>query len=260
MSVWRKKVQEFAFNRLNISISRSEGEGYLFGKSHLRLFFRKCHVDCVFDVGANEGQYRDLIRSIGFKGPIFSFEPIPELAEKLHKRAESDGRWIIEQVALDETIREAEFNIMLSSDFSSLKSPRERNDGIFSEINKSTRSIHLKTDILANYMIKHRTKVRFFRPFLKIDTQGNDLAIAKGARNSLHEFIGVQTELAVRPLYNDQPTFRETIDFFERNGFAVSSFLPHQTVFPFLVEVDCIFVNTDLFFQIRAEKRAETDG
>ncbi len=75
-------------------------------------------------------------------------------------------------MSLDETIREVGFNIMLSSDFSSLKSPKERSNGIFSELNKPTRFIHLKTDVLAKYIAKHRAKIGFLRPFLKVDTQG----------------------------------------------------------------------------------------
>ena len=91
---------------------------------HLRRFFRHFAVDCVFDVGANRGQYARIIRKkVGFKGDIISFEPIPELAKELKETSASDPHWHIEQRALDREAGPATFNEM-ESQFSSLLRPR----------------------------------------------------------------------------------------------------------------------------------------
>ena len=68
-------------------------------------------IDCVFDVRADNGQYAALVRSTGYMGPIVSFEPIPALAERLRTLAAADGRWSVEEVALDESPRDVVFNI-----------------------------------------------------------------------------------------------------------------------------------------------------
>ena len=44
-------------------------------------------VDCVFDVGANNGQYAQILRKhADYQGRIISFEPIPSAADPLPKK------------------------------------------------------------------------------------------------------------------------------------------------------------------------------
>jgi hypothetical protein len=57
----------------------------LFEEEHLRRFLRHFEVDCVFDVGANSGQYATMVRErAGYLGPIVSFEPNQTL-ESVHQ-------------------------------------------------------------------------------------------------------------------------------------------------------------------------------
>lgn len=44
-------------------------------KSHLIHIFKKNQINCVFDIGANKGQYARQLRELGYDGLIFSFEP-----------------------------------------------------------------------------------------------------------------------------------------------------------------------------------------
>ena len=44
---------------------------------HLRELLARLDIDCVLDVGANAGQYRDFLRDkVLYDGPIISFEPV----------------------------------------------------------------------------------------------------------------------------------------------------------------------------------------
>ena len=55
----------------------------LFEEQHLKRFFAHFDIDCVFDVGANVGQYATALRDrVGFRGQIISFEPNPATAAK----------------------------------------------------------------------------------------------------------------------------------------------------------------------------------
>jgi hypothetical protein len=73
----------------------------LLEKEHLRRFFDYFKIDCVFDVGANVGQYAKMVRSFAdYNGPIVSFEPNPQIAAILREAAQRDGGWFVEEVAL----------------------------------------------------------------------------------------------------------------------------------------------------------------
>lgn len=94
---------------------------------------------------------------------------------------------------------------------------------------------------LAGEIAKYRAKIGFRRPFLKMDTQGHDLAVAVGAGEELKAFVGLQSELAIVRLYAGSPTYRETLDYYASYGFTLSAFVPNNLGhFPRLLEMDCI--------------------
>ena len=68
---------------------------------HLCQLFRALSIDCVFHVGANQGQYRDFLRfHVGYPDTIISFEPQQQCFEKLSERAKTDDLWFIYNYAL----------------------------------------------------------------------------------------------------------------------------------------------------------------
>jgi FkbM family methyltransferase len=217
-------------------------------RRHLRRLLRHYDVDCVFDVGANYGQYAQMLRRAGrYTGWIVSFEPIPAAAAALRAQAASDPKWIIEEVAVGTRDGVETFNIMKSSQFSSLSVPRHDEVGMFRELNRVVDSVSVKTETLDTAFARLRQRLHFRRPFLKLDTQGYDTAIVSHAGAALAEFVGLQSELAVKKLYTDSQDFRDTLTLYEARGFALSALVPNNAGhFPRLVEIDCIMVRTDL--------------
>lgn len=211
-------------------------------RMHLRRFLEYFAVDAVFDVGANEGQYAiQLRREVGFQGHIISFEPVPELAAKLAERASNDRRWHVESVALDREAGPATFNVMASDVFSSLRRPADDQPEIFAEGNTVARQIEVMRSTLAVALPAWREKLGFRRPFLKMDTQGNDLAVFDGAGDAIREFVGLQSELSYHPAYVGAPGFAETLQAYEARDFRLSALVPNTAGhFPDLHEIDCI--------------------
>lgn len=217
----------------------------LFEQVQLKKFIDHFAVDCVFDVGANVGQFATLLRKkVGYRGPIVSFEPIPECADRLRSLAAGDNLWKIEQVALAERQGRTTFNIMAENEFSSLSSPDHSSINIFRDSNKVERRIDVERGTLDTYFDKYQTMFGFRRPYLKMDTQGNDLRVVAGAGDRLLNFCGLQSELAVVPLYGGAPDYVRAIEHYESLGFRLSAFVPNNGGhFPRLVEIDCIMFN-----------------
>ncbi|MBX9773405.1 MAG: FkbM family methyltransferase [Xanthobacteraceae bacterium] len=239
---------DFAGRRLGINIARDRRIGPLFEKVHLRRFLRHFNIDCVFDVGANGGQYAEMLRrSVGYQGLIISFEPVPEVFAELEKKTRRDSNWIVEQVALDDRSGETMINVMREGQFSSLLEPKHDEVQLFKSANVVTGRQKIRTERLSAVYNKYADQFRFSRPFLKLDTQGNDLKIAKEARGILHHFVGIQSELSIKRIYDGAPTFAEAICFYQECGFELSAFVPNnEGFFPRLIETDCIMVRTNL--------------
>jgi FkbM family methyltransferase len=214
----------------------------------LRRFLSAFAVDCVFDVGANYGQYATMIRKdCGFGGLILSFEPNPDVFVSLAKRAASDPKWHVFNMALSDFDGLASFNIMVAHQFSSLERPAETLDDVFVERNKVEKTVEMQCRRLDGLMPELRGAHGFARPFLKMDTQGHDRAVCEGAGAMLDQLLGLQSELAVRPLYEGAPEYRSMIEWIEARGFVPSAFFANNKGhFPRLVEMDGIFVSRQL--------------
>lgn len=214
---------------------------------HLQRFFQHFGIDCVFDVGANHGQYAQMLRKkVGFAGDIISFEPIPELVKELKENSTSDLHWHIEGVALDREAGLATFHVMKHSDFSSLLAPRADQPAAFKEMNKIVRSIEVRRSTVAVEVRKYQQKLGFKCPFLKMDTQGADCAVVEGAGDAITQFVGIQTELAICQLYEGGTGLTQALTQLAACGFEPSAFIPiAEAHFPMLVEVDCILVRRD---------------
>jgi FkbM family methyltransferase len=215
---------------------------FVFEREHLRRFLAHFEVDCVFDVGANVGQYAQMLRErAGYVGTIISYEPIPELAAQLRMAAKSDPAWFIEELALGDAEGTATFNIYASDQFSSIHEFSMAGAEQFPADSQLARRVEVRTVTLAGEIAKYRAKIGFRRPFLKMDTQGHDLVVAVGAGEELTTFVGLQSELAIVRLYASAPTYREALDYYASYGFTLSAFVPNNFgFFPRLLEMDCI--------------------
>jgi FkbM family methyltransferase len=217
-------------------------------QAHLRRLFSHLNVDCVFDVGANTGQYGDMLRRRAqYHGRIISFEPLPEAAAAVRGRAKHDPLWTVEEVALADIPGTRVFNVMASSEFSSLSEPKSDEVGRLAHLNRPVRRIMVEAETLATALPRLQERYGFSRPFLKMDTQGFDLAVLRGAGDALSRFVGFQSELSVRRIYQQAADFREALSFYQSLGFDISAFVPNNAGhFPVLIEIDCIMIRRDL--------------
>jgi FkbM family methyltransferase len=230
---------------LGVSIAPQERIGEVYERDQVRRVFDAFAIDCVFDVGANTGQYYRFIRDkIGFDGPVVSYEPTPELAADLISEASRDDGWHVSAIALDRAAGEAAFHVARDSQFSSLKRPGAAGSEIFADGRMEGETVMVRTARLADELRHWRERLGFRRPYLKLDTQGHDLAVAEGAGDALGAFVAIQSEASIIPLYEGAPGIGAALDFFRGRGFAPCAFVPNnEGHFPRLIETDIIFVN-----------------
>ena len=175
---------------------------------HLRELLARLDIDCVLDVGANAGQYHDFLRDrVLYDGTIVSFEPLSRHVEALRERSRSDGKWHIEGCALGSSEGSLQINVMVSDQFSSFLEPDHDRVGDYAGLNVADHTETVAVRTLDGVLPALQERLGFQRPYLKIDTQGFDIEVLRGAAGSLPAMRALQTEASVRRIYKGMPGY-----------------------------------------------------
>lgn len=224
---------------------------------HLRELLASQRVDCVLDVGANVGQYRDFLRDrVLYDGPIVSFEPVGRHIEILRQRAREDRDWHVEGYALGARSGAMPINVMASDQFSSFLEPDTTRVSDYGELNVPCRTEVVVVRTLDQILPTLRSQLGFFRPYLKIDTQGYDIEVLHGAEESLPAINALQTEASVIGIYKSMPSYMDTIRYLNERGFEITGLYPISRDRALrLVEFDCVMVNAAMVGQAPSRPR-----
>jgi FkbM family methyltransferase len=212
---------------------------------HLEYLFETLGVDLVLDVGANQGQYRDFLRDeVGYRGAVVSFEPIPELFQRLVARSGDDAAWEVRNVALGAVPGSLPFNVMNTTEFSSFLTPSQAQTDRYAESNAVARTISVTVETLNRVLPALRAGHGARAVYLKIDTQGYDRQVIEGASEVLGDVVALQTEMSVTQIYEGMTDYRDMLGFLQGLGFSPSGFFPlGQGRLLRMVEFDCCMVN-----------------
>jgi FkbM family methyltransferase len=192
----------------------------------LKRILKRLDVDCVLDVGANVGQFAQDLRLIGYKGLIVSVEPNPDAYAILAEKARHDPLWEVHNLALGKALGRATLNVMSLSVYSSLKDPSTREDASHADHNTVVRTVEVELSTLELFYRDLKARHGFERPFLKLDTQGSDIDVFQGGGKATADFVGLMSELPVRRIYDDTPSWAEALVVFEAGGFRVAGLFP----------------------------------
>ncbi|MFD6415287.1 FkbM family methyltransferase [Streptomyces sp. NPDC060194] len=209
---------------------------------HVAAMLRYYDVNCVFDVGANVGQYAKALRRQGYKGRIASFEPVTATFERLSAAAESDPQWHVFNFALGEEESVQSISVDWKS-MNSLLPPSEYGQSRYLRFAES-RTEEIQVRRLDGVMDKVLDGIDDPRPYLKMDTQGFDLHVFRGAGDRVPEFVGLQSEVAPLRLYEGSPAMRDSLALFEDAGFGVTGMYPvtREPATGRVVEFDCVMM------------------
>ncbi len=236
----KKYVKRFGYEATHREYLEQKAFSY-----HLEKVFKLLDVTCVLDVGANIGGFRDFIRnSVGFGGLILSFEPVKSNLEILNSMAETDSNWIIYDFALGDQDGEMEINVMKSSEMCSFKNPNNLANEDFQNANTiiDKEIVQIKKLDTIFPMLQEKHKIE--NAYLKLDTQGYDMEVIKGAQESLRKVKALQTEISFIQLYEDMPSFSEVNQTLDVKGFDISGIYPVNRDSQLrVVDFDCVMIN-----------------
>ena len=241
------KFKTFGTRLKNTRLHDKRTEYQLQEISVLKKIVDAFSVDCVFDIGANQGQYGRMLRTnVGFLGTIISVEPNPETFCALRSNSKFDKKWRSENIGLAAHDGEQCLSIMAGHQFTSLSEPLGTNISTVSGLNTVKKKINVPVKTLKTFYLEAKRVSHFTRPFLKMDTQGYDSVIVQSAGETIRQFIGIQTELSFVRLYSDSIPFHKSFDLYRRLGFTLCAIVPNNAGhFPYLIEQDAIFLNDD---------------
>ncbi len=213
---------------------------------HLKEVFLRNDIQCVLDVGANRGQYYQFLRErVGYRGLVVSFEPTSRNLAHLREQATADSRWIIRGEALGNNETEMEINVMKVDLLSSFLSPHPAMVEIFRDVNIIDHKEAVGVRRLDSVIGEIGNARSLGNLYLKVDTQGFDLEVIRGASSTLARVRALQTEISMCPLYLNAPSYRDTLDMLVERSFAVSGMFPvSRDPQMRVVEFDCVMVKS----------------
>jgi len=177
----------------------------------------------VLDVGANDGPFARQLREAGYHGRIVSFEPQAAAYEALCRAAAADPLWECRNVALGVDEGEVALNIAANSSSSSLLEMSPLHVASAPEsayVGREQVSIQRLDSLAGELGIAEATV------YLKVDVQGFELDVLRGAGAALERAVLVEAELSLVPLYKGAPRFEEVLNYLAELGFGVLSLEP----------------------------------
>jgi FkbM family methyltransferase len=205
---------------------------------------RHHRVNCVVDVGANDGGFATGIRGLGYTGHVISFEPLQKPFDSLRHKASSDGAWDTAQCAVGDAGGEVTINVSGNAGLSSSVLPMLDSH---TDVEPSSRYIGAETvrqDRL-DRLLPEMGIGPDRRTFLKIDVQGYERAVLDGASGLFDSggVVGMQLELSLIPLYDGAMTYREGLGRADALGMTLMGLDPvfADPVSGQLLQADAVF-------------------
>lgn len=200
-------------------------------------------IGAVFDVGANIGQFSTLVREVLPEVDIYAFEPIDECYIKLVRTFTNDQKYHPYHLALGATkIETAPMNKNAYLPSSSLLPTTRSHTEHFPHTEHTTLET-VRVERLDDLDIKIQQKA-----LLKMDVQGYEMEVLKGAESMLSDVAIIITEVSFIELYKSQPLFNDIYQHLYAKGFSYQGSLQakHDPSTNAVLFEDAVFIRTKI--------------
>lgn len=192
----------------------------------------------VLDVGANRGQFALVAAHRWPAARLICFEPLPAAAGLLTAVVASAPRAEVHRVALAGEPGEVKMHVSKADDSSSLLSIGARQAQTF----PGTEEVGLISVQAKRLDDELDVKALPAPVLLKIDVQGGELGVLKGAMRSLRHIDVVLVECSFVEFYEDQPLAHEVVRFLEDRDFRLAGAgMPTTDAYGSVVQIDLLF-------------------
>lgn len=175
-------------------------------------------ADLVFDIGANTGQFAASCRQAGYRGAIASFEPQTGAFDKLTQNAAADDHWSTHRLALSDHAGSASMHVSGNSASSSLLPLSAEHCNLFAGTDE-VGSEEVRVATLDEYTAE--AGLAFESAVLKLDVQGLELSVLRGAVESIARVSTVISEVNFAGLFDGQSKWLEVCSWLESHGFEL---------------------------------------
>lgn len=204
-----------------------------------RLARQGINPKTILDIGANVGQFAVAASKMFPDATVYSFEPDPDTVQVLRKNVSAMQRVKVRELALGEEPGEVIFNVNKNTQVSSILPLHQGRLEAFPDATV-TKTIKVPLDTLDRVF----RNVEMEAPILlKIDVQGYEDRVLKGASNLLQRIDYILFEASMKQLYEGERTFVEMIKLMEGFGYVLLRPLNYH-VSPLngeVIEMDVLF-------------------
>ncbi len=178
-------------------------------------------IKSILDVGANKGQFALRLLKNNFEGNIMSFEPLNEEYEMLKKLSSKKKNWkVARRCALGDINKIKKFHISGNRESSSLLKILRKHTDLRPD-SKTIKIEKINVERLDNF--KREISKLEKNLLLKIDTQGSEIDVLKGAGNLIKNIKCLFVEVSLVPLYKNQKLWLDIIEYVKKFDFNVWS-------------------------------------
>ena len=206
-------VKIFAWSGYEISKINREGSHL----SRIKKFIDLLNTNLVLDIGANKGQFARSIRKTGYNGKILSFEPLKEVYDELTINSFKDKKWeVYPRRAVGNSNSEITINVSKNFASSSVLNILDEH------VNSASDSKYINSYLVKQIKLDDiELDKNFTSIFLKIDVQGYELDVLKGAEELLDRVSLIKVEVSYTQLYENSTNWRTLIDFLNTKDFEI---------------------------------------
>ena len=202
-----------------------------------RELVRSLDIDLLIDVGANRGQFSLITRLEHPTLPIHAFEPLPSEAAIYRKVFSRSGMVTLHEIALGDKTGKANIHLSRRADSSSLLPIGQLQTNHFPST-EEVGTLEINVGVLDELQEVWR---RSQKALLKLDVQGFELNVLKGAQQALKHCAYVYAECSEVPLYTGQALYPEVLAFLSAREFSPVRRVNEQFVDGKLVQADYLF-------------------